>query len=301
MQRLTNELVHLIAKSVSDGLFRAGLVRTMGKITPSGAFSIFRSNGFFVTQATLFSLKTLAFTHKPYPYGWQDVLSTFFSSDTGKALTTRLQARLNAGAVVFPADPLHVLREITPQDVRVVILGQDPYHGPGQAVGAAFSVPKNLSRLPPSLKNIFKEVAAEFNCPARINGDLTDWVKQGVLLLNTVLTVECGLPASHARYGWQVLTDALLAALLKEPCPRVFMLWGAHAQAKETLIRENAVCETLILKANHPYPLSARRTPVPFFGCGHFVLANRFLVEHGKAPVLWAGSRQGTLFKSNKT
>lgn len=242
------------------------------------------------------ALESLDFVRGPYPTGWTEPLTAFFASPAGNALTQKLKERMLAGATVFPSDPLRVLREITPEDTRVVILGQDPYHGPGQAVGMAFSVPQSLKRLPPSLKNIFKEIAGEYANPVRENGDLIDWVSEGVLLLNTVLTVECGAPASHSNFGWQALTDSLLMALLKRPRPRVFMLWGAHAQAKEALIRENAVCETLILKANHPSPLSARRLPVPFIGCGHFKQADSFFVQHGEKPIEWGNSHQGLLF-----
>lgn len=242
------------------------------------------------------ALENLDFVRGPYSAGWEELLTAFFASPTGNVLTQRLKERLLAGATIYPSDPLRVLREITPEATRVVILGQDPYHGPGQAVGMAFSVPPSLKRLPPSLKNIFKEIAGEFGCSVRENGDLTDWVSQGVLLLNTVLTVECGVPASHGAFGWQTLTESLLAALLRTPRPRVFMLWGAHAQAKEALIRENAVSDTLILKANHPSPLSARRSPVPFIGCGHFTRANAFFVEHGEKPIRWFKPHQGLLF-----
>jgi len=201
-----------------------------------------------------------------------------------------VQARLDAGAVVYPAHPFKALEYIEPQDVRVVILGQDPYHGPGQAMGLSFSVPDE-SKCPPSLRNIFKELSREFSGPHEAaqatapSNDLTRWARQGVLLLNTVLSVEDGQPASHAKQGWEAVTDALITLVARASEPKVFMLWGAHAQAKQTLLPASS--RLLVLTANHPSPLSARRPPVPFLGCGHFAQANRWLVAQGRAPIAW--------------
>lgn len=236
------------------------------------------------------SLDLAKFRPEGFPQGWKESLETFFSSPAGANVRHQIESRIRAGVNVFPPDPFRILRCLAPENVRVVILGQDPYHEKGQATGMAFSVPKTLSKLPPSLKNIFKEIARETGGPIRTDGDLTDWVEQGVFLLNAVLTVEEGLAASHSRLGWQGLTDAILFSLLQTPRPRVFLLWGAHAQEKERFIYENSMSDTLILKANHPSPLSARRPPVPFIGCDHFIEVNRFLAEHGEKPIVWTKS-----------
>jgi len=201
-------------------------------------------------------------------------------------VTRYVQARLNVGAMIYPAHPFQALTYVEPQDVRVVILGQDPYHGPGQAMGLSFSVPDDHKR-PPSLRNIFNELAREFPHQNNItrSNDLSHWARQGVLLLNTVLTVEDGQPASHAKQGWEAVTDALIALVARAPGPKVFMLWGAHAQAKQSLLPPDS--GHLVLKANHPSPLSARRPPLPFLGCGHFGHANRWLVEQGRPAINW--------------
>ncbi len=163
----------------------------------------------------------------------------------------------------------------------MVILGQDPYHGRGQAHGLAFSVPPGV-RVPPSLRNIFKEIERDLGTPPPAfpvpGGSLVHWAEQGALLLNTVLTVEEAQPGSHAKRGWEVLTDALIAHVAGEAQPVVFMLWGAHAQSKRALI---TAPQHLVLCANHPSPLSALRPPVPFIGCGHFGKARAFRRAHG--------------------
>lgn len=210
--------------------------------------------------------------------GWQDVIHDFLHSHQGRALATFMQQRLAAGAVIYPPTPFQAL-ELTPlAGVHAVVLGQDPYHGPGQAHGLAFSVQPGV-KIPPSLRNIFKELGER---PA--NGSLVDWAQRGVLLLNASLTVEDGQAGSHARKGWEALTDALLAKVAQTASPCVYLLWGAHAQAKAELIRATAVQhrrEALILQANHPSPLSASRPPVPFLGCGHFRQARDWLAERG--------------------
>ncbi len=219
--------------------------------------------------------------------GWNGVLTDFFNSDEGKALLAFLQEREVAGATIYPPDPFRVLRLIDPSEVRVVILGQDPYHGPGQATGMAFSVPESLKKLPPSLKNIFKEIAREFDVPVSTVGDLTPWVEEGVLLLNAVLTVEQASAGSHAGRGWETLTDRLLATVLKQGNPCVFMLWGAWAQKKIDLIERYKTGPVEVLQSNHPSPLSALRPPLPFIGCDHFKAADDWLVEQGLTPVDW--------------
>lgn len=203
------------------------------------------------------------------PSDWVPVLDTWWATDAAIALRSTLDARLGAGAIIYPPHPFRAL-EVTPlESVRVVILGQDPYHGPGQAEGLAFSVPTGV-RMPPSLRNIFREIQRDLGLPLPSHGHLGPWARQGVLLLNTVLTVEHGAPASHARFGWESLTDALVAAVAGLERRVVFMLWGAHAQSKATLIEKVAPGRHQLLQANHPSPLSARRPPVPFIGCGHF-------------------------------
>lgn len=216
---------------------------------------------------------------------WQPLLDRWAASDAGRATLAAVDARVNAGAAVYPPEPFRALALTPPDTVRVVILGQDPYHGPGQAEGLAFSVPAGV-RLPPSLRNIRKEVARSEGGPATGLGSLVAWARQGVLLLNTTLTVEDGQAASHAKLGWQALTDDLCLAIACAPRPTVFMLWGAHAQAKAPLVAA-AGPQHLVLAANHPSPLSATRPPVPFIGCGHFASANRFLRAAGRGDIDW--------------
>lgn len=219
----------------------------------------------------------------PVAADWQSVLQPFWASATGQKLARFVQARLQAGAEIYPAQPLRAL-ELTPlSEVSVVILGQDPYHGPGQAEGLAFSVPDGV-KLPPSLRNIFQELVRDLGGELPVSGSLQGWASQGVLLLNTSLTVEQGAPASHARQGWETLTDALIAACSAHESPKVFLLWGAHAQSKAGLIDGR---RHLVLQANHPSPLSARRPPVPFIGCGHFGQALRWLEKNSRKNLHW--------------
>jgi uracil-DNA glycosylase len=227
--------------------------------------------------------------------GWHAPVERYFASDRGTALLDFLEQRTAAGARIYPPAPLRAL-VLTPLDeVRVVILGQDPYHGPGQAHGLAFSVPDGV-RPPPSLRNIFFELRSDLGCETPATGNLERWARQGVLLLNAVLTVEEGLPGSHAGRGWEELTDAIITALALHGAPKAFLLWGKHAQAKQALV-DAAGLWHLILAANHPSPLSARRPPVPFLGCRHFSRANAFLVEHGRGQVDWCQA-QGDSFHS---
>lgn len=216
----------------------------------------------------------------PVAPGWQPVVQSFFGGAAGQRVLGFLQARLAAGAVVFPPQPLRALELTPPEQVRVVILGQDPYHGRGQAEGLAFSVASGVP-LPPSLRNIFKERARDLGVapPPFPNpgGSLVEWARNGVLLLNTCLTVEEGLPASHAGQGWEALTDAVIRHVSDEAQPSVFMLWGSHAQSKRPLINGH---KHKILVANHPSPLSALRPPVPFIGCGHFSAARQWRTDH---------------------
>lgn len=224
--------------------------------------------------------------------GWRPRVEAYFASAAGESVERFVAQRLAAGATVYPPTPLHAL-ELTPFDaVRVVILGQDPYHGAGQAHGLAFSVPPGV-RAPPSLRNMFAELARDCGCTPPASGNLERWARQGVLLLNTVLTVEHGAPGSHARQGWEALTDALIDALAQDSAPKVFLLWGAQAQAKAARIAASVATAPAaphcVLQANHPSPLSARRPPVPFLGCGHFSAANAFLERHGRGRIDWCG------------
>lgn len=233
---------------------------------------------------------------------WQPVLDAFWRSEQGVSLAAFVQSRLNAGAVVYPQHPLWALQLTPLSQVKVVILGQDPYHGPNQAQGLSFSVAPT-EKIPPSLRNIFKELQRDLAQPISTNGSLEAWAKRGVLLLNTSLTVEDGRPASHAKRGWEQLTDALLTEVVRTAPACVYMLWGAHAQAKAELIQRELTDqpasflglrngasvqrEALVLKANHPSPLSALRPPHPFIGCGHFSQAQAWLA-HRNLSLDWA-------------
>lgn len=219
----------------------------------------------------------------PVASDWQPVVNEFFASATGQKLLLFLRQRLDAGAAIFPPVPLRAL-ELTPaQKVRVVILGQDPYHGRGQAEGLAFSVAPGVA-LPPSLRNIFKELQRDLGTlPPKFpvpGGSLVNWATHGVLLLNTCLTVEEGSAASHSGKGWEVLTDSIIEQISAGAQPALFMLWGAHAQSKRALIDGK---RHKILLANHPSPLSAVRPPLPFIGCGHFSQAREWRDAHSKA------------------
>lgn len=241
------------------------------------------SSGNELIDASALSINSL-------PEQWQAVLSMPPASQQLPRTQAAIKAELSAGATIYPADPWRALRLTELDDIKVVILGQDPYHGPGQAQGLAFAVPSN-TKVPPSLRNIFAEISRDpvLAAPAlkpHPDPDLTRWAMQGVLLLNTSLTVRDGQAASHAKLGWQVVTDTIITAVAKRQAPTVFMLWGAHAQAKTELITTHGR-QHLILSANHPSPLSARRPPVPFLGCGHFGRANQWLESQGLSPVSW--------------
>lgn len=214
--------------------------------------------------------------------GWATLVEAFFASPAGNTLSAFLDQRKAANAVIFPAEPLRALTLTPFEDVRVVILGQDPYHGEGQAHGLAFSVPRGV-KVPPSLRNIFLELQRDLGCTPPRDGMLDHWARQGVLLLNAIFTVEQAAPGAHAGKGWETLTSMLLRAIAADASPKVFMLWGAFAQAQSGDIAE----PHLVLTANHPSPLSARRPPIPFVGCGHFSRANAFLVQQGRGAVKW--------------
>ena len=223
------------------------------------------------------------------PEAWRGVTDPFFCSDEGRALAAFIDLRVRDGALVYPRQVCRALDFAAPDDVRVVILGQDPYHGAGQAQGLAFSIAPGQKKIPPSLRNILKEVAADTGAPAICRDDLSPWADQGVLLLNSALTVEGGAPQSHAGRGWETLTDALLARVAAQSESAVFVLWGASAQRKRSLIERPGAAPHLVLLANHPSPFSANRPPVPFVGCRHFSRANVFLADQrpGKGPICW--------------
>jgi len=219
----------------------------------------------------------------PVDASWRGDVDAFWASPVGQGLLAFLRARLDAGATIFPPEPLRALALTPLSQVKVVVLGQDPYHGPGQAEGLAFSVPPGQA-VPPSLRNIWQERERDLGLPVPSSGSLLAWAQQGVLLINTCLTVEDGQANSHAHRGWEALTDALVARCSLDPAPKVFLLWGAHAQRCAAGVDRT---RHAVLMANHPSPLSARRGPNPFIGCGHFGQVNEWLKTHGREPVRW--------------
>lgn len=216
------------------------------------------------------------------PADWAPLIQAWAGSCAGQGLLRFISTRQAAGAVIYPAQVLQALHLTPRAAVRVVILGQDPYHGAGQAEGLAFSVPRG-HKLPPSLRNIDAELSRDLGLAPPPHGHLGSWASQGVLLLNTVLTVEDGRPAAHARRGWEALTDALIAATAADPGDKAYLLWGNHAQSKAPLIAAAGGGRHRVWCANHPSPLSARRPPVPFIGCGHFGEAADFLARQQPA------------------
>jgi len=226
------------------------------------------------------------------PPAWRSALQAPHLRDILARLDGMLAERLTAGAQIFPLRPFRALIETPPDAVQVVIVGQDPYHGPNQAQGLAFSVP-DFCPTPPSLRNMFKELALEYGAPEQPpRNSLVRWARQGVLLLNTSLTVEAHQPGSHARKGWEHVTDALIMRVLREPRPKVLLLWGSHAQARRQLLELQAPAGPVqVLIANHPSPLSAQRPPRPFIGCGHFRQANDWLQSQGESGIDWMLAR----------
>ncbi|MEY3359529.1 MAG: hypothetical protein RLZZ537_171 [Pseudomonadota bacterium] len=213
---------------------------------------------------------------------WQRHLGAALASAPMRDLSAFLRAEKTKGRVIHPPGPqiFNAFNRTPFEAVRVVILGQDPYHGPGQAHGLSFSVPDGVPP-PPSLQNIFKEIERDLGLPRPTTGNLTPWSDRGVLLLNAVLTVETGKAGSHQGKGWEVFTDTAIAALSGQREGLVFMLWGAYAQAKGGIIDRSRHC---VLRAPHPSPLSAHRG---FLGCGHFSAANRYLQGRGQPPMDW--------------
>jgi uracil-DNA glycosylase len=213
---------------------------------------------------------------------WKKVLGDEFEAPYFKDLSKTVRgAYLTRGPVYPPPKAVFRAFELCPFDqVKVVILGQDPYHGAGQAHGLSFSVEDGV-RIPPSLQNIYKEIKDDLGLPIPETGDLTHWAKQGVLLLNATLTVEAGKPGSHQGIGWETFTDAVVKKLSEERRNLVFMLWGKYAEAKGAHVDES---KHLILRAPHPSPFSAHSG---FFGCKHFSKANAYLTTHGEKPIEW--------------
>ncbi len=213
---------------------------------------------------------------------WSQPLQQEFSQPYLQGLQAFLLQEKKNGAEIFPQQN-HIFQAFnqTPLDqVKVVILGQDPYHGPGQAHGLSFSVPAGV-RLPPSLRNIYKEIEAEYGRPMPKSGDLSGWARQGVLLLNATLTVRAGLAGSHQKKGWERFTDAVIHLLNDNHDHLVFMLWGSYGQQKGAFIDRT---RHLVLEAPHPSPLSAHRG---FLGCDHFKDANAYLDANGRPQIDW--------------
>ncbi len=212
---------------------------------------------------------------------WDVLLAEEFKKEYYLKLRQYLKAEYFSRPVYPPMNDIYnALRFTSYKDTKVVILGQDPYHGKGQAHGLCFSV-KRGTVPPPSLKNIFKELNSELGIPEPECGELVGWAKQGVLLLNTTLTVREAAPQSHKGQGWEILTDRIISLINEKAEPTVFILWGGNARAKKALITNK---NHLILECAHPSPLSAYNG---FFGCGHFIKANDFLTAMGRAPIAW--------------
>ncbi|HNE28747.1 MAG TPA: uracil-DNA glycosylase [Saprospiraceae bacterium] len=213
---------------------------------------------------------------------WKAVLADEFAQPYFGAIKTFLVEEKRAGKIIYPPGPLifNAFNHTPFDKVKVVILGQDPYHNPGEAMGLCFSVPKGV-RVPPSLVNIYKEINADLGLPIPNHGDLTAWADQGVLLLNAMLTVEANQPASHQKIGWQTFTDAVIRRISDQKDGIVFLLWGRFAQGKKALIDE---MRHYVLEAAHPSPLAGNA----FSGCRHFSRTNELLEKQGKTPVDWS-------------
>ena len=213
---------------------------------------------------------------------WKLLLSDEFDKVYFKQIVTHLKTERELGRTIYPAgSKIFNAFDLTPfENVKVIILGQDPYHEPNQAMGLSFSVPDGIP-VPPSLVNIYKELKADIGMDIPKSGDLTNWAKQGVLLLNAALTVRAAEANSHANIGWHLFTDAVIKKISEESSGKVFLLWGSFAQAKQVLIDQT---KHKILKAPHPSPLSAHRG---FLGCKHFSAANNYLMQTGQLPIDW--------------
>lgn len=214
--------------------------------------------------------------------GWKQVLAEEFQKPYFSEIKSFLLAEKQAGKTIYPPGPLifNAFNKTPFDAVKVVILGQDPYHNPGEAMGLCFSVPQGV-KTPPSLVNIYKEIKNSLGIEPPTHGDLTRWTEQGVLLLNAMLTVEARKPASHQKIGWQTFTDAVIRCISAEKEGIVFLLWGNFARSKKILIDES---KHFILESAHPSPLAGNA----FQGCGHFVRTNEILEKQGKAKINWS-------------
>lgn len=212
---------------------------------------------------------------------WKAVLESEFEQPYFQSIASFLRQQKASGKVIYPPGPLifNAFNTTPFEEVKAVILGQDPYHNPGEAMGLCFSVPRGV-RVPPSLQNIYKELQADLGCSVPSHGDLTAWAQQGVFLLNAMLTVEHKSPASHQKIGWQNFTDAVIRKLSQQRQGLVFMLWGNFARQKRSLIDAS---RHLILESAHPSPFSA----TAFFGCRHFSKANAYLQQQGQPGIDW--------------
>jgi len=218
---------------------------------------------------------------------WHELLKEEVKEPYIQDLKKFLEKERGSRCVIYPPEPLvfHAFLRTPPEKVKVVIMGQDPYHGEGQAHGLSFSVPCGVPQ-PPSLKNIFKELSTDLGVPTPRSGCLESWAEQGVLLLNAALTVRAGEPQSHARKGWEQFTDAVIAKLVERDQPIVFLLWGRFAKEKcERILSKEQSSRHLVLTAAHPSPLSASQG---FFGCRHFSKANAALKKWGLSPIDWS-------------
>ena len=212
---------------------------------------------------------------------WKERLQGEFDKPYFKDLTDFVRNEYRTNVVYPPGRLIFNAFNLCPFDnVKVVIIGQDPYHGPGQAHGLCFSVQDGVD-YPPSLRNIFKEIQSDIGTPVPASGDLTRWAKQGVLLLNATLTVRANMAGSHQKRGWEAFTDAVINAVATEKQNVVYILWGAYAQQKAAMVDRS---RNLVLESVHPSPLSASRG---FFGNHHFSRTNQYLIEHGKEPIVW--------------
>lgn len=252
-----------------------------------------------------------SFSKDDIPQDWRTLLGDYFETSAWFALQKNLQAELEQHPQAIRPEPKRFFRalQLTPvNSVRVVILGQDPYHSPGLAQGLAFSIPSdiptNSRAFPSSLRNISKALALEGfgHLP---NGDLNDWAMQGVLLLNTALSVKLGAAGSHANLGWQSLVDRLITELASTKSNLVWMLWGGHAQSKLPLIEANS--NQYILQSSHPSGLGVYKTSRPFLqpggiaSCGHFTAANQWLTEHQQKPIEWVQPELTPKLKTSQT
>lgn len=210
---------------------------------------------------------------------WKPYLQEEFDKDYYKSISSFLKEENKTKTIYPPQEKVFSCLALPPEDIKVIVVGQDPYHGPNQANGLAFSVNPGI-KIPPSLKNIYKELEQEYSKKMPENGDLTSWSEQGVLLLNTSLTVEKGLAASHSNIGWQNFTDKIIKIISQSFSNNVFILWGAHAKAKQALIDEE---KHLVLTSAHPSPFSVTK----FLGNNHFIKTNDYLKAHNKNEIDW--------------